>query len=305
MFDGMAFVRGRRIAFSERGQRPLDTSAREISTSAFGLLGVSPVLGRDFMPADESPGAAPVAIIAYRFWENRFNKRSDIVGLTVEINRAPATIIGVMPDGFDFPEQQNIWMPLLHSPELEQRGPGGYMAFGRLRDGVSLQEARAELRTISSCLEAEYPATNHGVFPRVNTHAEFFIGPDAPIIYGSLWAGAWFVLLIVCANLANLALARTIGQSHELSTRIALGAGQARMIRQILVESLLLSGIGGTLGWWIAKWACEPGPRPQHHVSRYSTTRWIPVRSLTLLDSLPGRRFSFRWSRSSGPGSFG
>jgi putative ABC transport system permease protein len=215
------------------------------------------MLGRDFVPADEAPGAAQVAILNYRFWESRFGKRADIVGLTAQINGAPATIIGVMPKGFDFPIQENLWMPVAHTPELQQRGltPEGFTAVGRLRDGATLQEARAELETINRRLAADYPETNRDLVPTVVTHSQMQSGPDAPIIWGSLWAGAWFVLLIACANLANLTLLRTIGRWREFATRTALGAGQGRMMRQILVENLTLMGVAAMLGWWITTWS--------------------------------------------------
>ncbi len=254
-FEGMAFVGGRPISFSQGSGRPVDMFTPTVSTNALGLLGVSPILGRDFVPADEAAGAPAVVILSHHFWISRFGKRADIVGSTVRINKTPATIIGVMPEGFDFPEQENMWMPLAHTAELLRRGPGGYMAFGRLRDGANRQEARVELETINRRLEAAYPATNRGVVPRVDTHSQFFVGPDARIVYGSLWAAAWFVLLIACANLANLTLARTIGRSREFATRIALGAGQGRMVRQIFVESLALTSVAAALGWWIAKWS--------------------------------------------------
>ncbi len=256
-FEGMAFVGGRNISFSDGGGRAIDMSTAPVSTNVFRLLGVSPILGRDFVPADELPGALPVAILNYDFWESRFGKRADILGLAIHIDGAPAAIVGVMPKGFDFPEGQlNLWMPVAHTPELRQRGltPGGFFAFGRLRDGANLQEARAELRIINRRLQADYPATNRNLVPSLSTYSQFAVGPDAPIIYGSLWAAAWFVLLIACANLANLTLARTIGRSRDFATRIALGAGQNRMVRQILVESLMLAGAAGALGWWITQW---------------------------------------------------
>ena len=119
--------------------------------------------------------------------------------------------------------------------------------------------------------EAAYPATNRGVVATVATHSETNSGPDAPIIWGSLWAAAWFVLLIACANLANLTLVRTMGRWREFSTRMALGAGQGRMLRQIFVQSLMLAGVAGALGWWITTWCVRtwavghrvplPGPR--------------------------------------------
>ncbi len=263
-FEGMAYVATRTINFRDGDGRSIDISTATVSTNTFDLLGVGPMLGRDFMPTDEVPGAAPVAILSYDFWESWFGKRPEIVGLTVDINRAPgtsidrepATIIGVMPEGFDFAMKQDLWMPLAHTSELNQRGytPGSWFAFGRLRDGADVEDARTELGFINRRLEAAYPATNRGVFPTVNTHSEVFVSPDAPIIYGSLWAAAWFILLIACANLANLTLARTTGRWREFSTRIALGAGRWRMIRQIIVESLTIASVAGALGYWIAKW---------------------------------------------------
>ncbi len=257
-FDGMAFIGEKRITFSDDGgERPVETLTFRISVNAFGLLGVPPLLGRDFVPADEEPGAPPVAILSYRFWKLRFEKRSDIVGHIVRIDNAPATVIGVMPERFDFPDQQDLWMPLAQGPELRSRGPtvGSYMAFGRLARVGTVGGARAELETINRGLAASYPVTNRDVVPRVYTYSQIFVGPNATVVYGSLWAAAWFVLLIACANLANLTLARTLGRSREFSTRIALGAGRWRMVRQMLTESLLLAGAGGALGWWIATWS--------------------------------------------------
>jgi putative ABC transport system permease protein len=261
-FEGMAFVGEKNISFSYGAGRSRDASAFTISTNAFGLLGVKPALGRDFVPADEAEGASPVVMLNHRFWENQFAGRRDIVGTSVLVNKAAATIIGVMPEGFDFPTQFDVWMPYMRGPEVNRRAPEAFLAVARLRDGINLREARAELETINRRLETAYPATNRGVVPTVNTWSQSFIGPDAPVIYGSLWVAAWFVLLIACANLANLTVARTVGRSSDFSTRIALGAGRGRMMRQIFIESLTLTSVAGVLGWWIAKlgvraWAVE------------------------------------------------
>jgi putative ABC transport system permease protein len=259
-FEGLAFVSERSIAFRDGDGRPSDMRVTTLSVNAFGLLGVPPMLGRDFAPADEVPGAAPVAILNYRFWESRFGKRVDVVGLTVHINGEPATIVGVMPERFDFPLQaaDDFWMPLVHTPELQQRGvSNGFTALGRLRDGTRLEEARAELETINRRLEADYPATNRRLVPTVATHSTMNSGPDAAMIWGSLWAAAWLVLLIACANLANLTLVRTMGRWRELATRMALGAGRGRMIRQIFAESLILAGVAGAIGWWLTRWSVQ------------------------------------------------
>jgi macrolide transport system ATP-binding/permease protein len=199
-FEGMAFIGEKNISLSYGEGRSVDASVFTLSTNAFGLLGVKPTLGRDFVPADEASGAVPVVILNHRFWESRFGGRRDVVGASVLVNKTPATIIGVMPEGFDFPTQFDAWMPYMAGPEVNQRAPEGFMAVGRLRDGANLQEARTELGTINRRLEAAYPATNRGVVARVDTWSQANIGPDAPVIYGSLWVAAWFVLLIACAN---------------------------------------------------------------------------------------------------------
>jgi putative ABC transport system permease protein len=255
-FEGLAFVGESFFSFRDGDGRPTDTNAFALSANTFGLLGVRPMLGRDFAPADEIPGAPMVAILNHRLWVSRFGSRADIVGMRVHMNGSPATIIGVMPEGFDFPTKWDLWIPLVQTAELKQRGPSAtaFLAVGRLRDGVSPRQARTELETINRRLEAAYPATNRGVVPGMFTHAEANSGADASTIWGSLWAAAWFVFLIACANLANLSLARSIGRAREYSTRIALGAGQGRMIRQVLMENLTIAAVAGAAGWWIAKW---------------------------------------------------
>lgn len=256
-FEDMALVGGRRVSFKDGDGRPVDTDVTTLSSNTFHLLGVRPLLGRDFAPADQQPGAPMVVILNHRFWMRRFGGRRDIIGMRVHVNGSPATIIGVMPERFDFPTKwSNVWAPLVPTAEMKQRGltPGGFTAIGRMRDGASLQQARTDLETISHRLEAAYPATNRGLMPKLATHAEFNSGADASMIWGSLWAAAWFVFLIACANLANLSLARSMGRAREYSTRIALGAGQARIIRQVLMESLTIASVAGTAGWWIAKW---------------------------------------------------
>src|SRR5262249_28395814 len=170
------------------------------------------------------------------------------------------TIIGVMPQGFDFPTEFSLWMPLVRTGEWLRRGPApgayfGFLAFGRLRPGMGLQQARAELETIDRNLETAGPAPNRGVLLVAQNWSQSFIGPDASVIYSSLWAAVWFVLLIACANLANLSLARTIGKSKDFSTRIALGASQSRMMRHILMDGIVLAAAAGIIAWWITKWS--------------------------------------------------
>ncbi len=254
-FEEFALVAGGAGTFNDGQGATIDTFLRRVSANTFHLLGVKPILGRDFTPEDAVPGAPEVLILGHRFWETQFDRRTDIIGHVVRINDVPATVIGVMPEGFDFPEVQDFWMPIQVGADTQSRTPNGHLAFGRLKDGATIAGARTEMATLARREEADHPDTNHDAVLRVETHAEFFIGPDAGIVYGTLWAAAWFVLLIACANLTNLSLARTIGRSREFATRMALGAGPWRMMRQIAVEGLLLAGAGGVIAWWIGKYS--------------------------------------------------
>lgn len=251
-FNGMAFLDSSSVTFGDAaGQRRMDLRIREISANTFGLLGVRPFLGRDFVTADQEAGSQRVLILSHRFWLSRFGGRPDIIGQTVSVNDDQVTIVGVMPENFSFPEQESLWMPVVRTSERQQWIRTGW-AVGRLALQASSAQAVAELETISRGLAAEYPETNRDVVPRVAAHTEFFVGPDARDIYLAVWAGGWFVLLVACANLANLALARMLGRWQEFKTRIALGATRRRLIQYALSEWLTLGLLGGALGWLLA-----------------------------------------------------
>jgi len=254
-FEGMAIVHGVGLALTDSSGFPENLMGNENSADVFKLVGARPVMGRDFTAADEMPGAAPVAILNYGFWERRYGKDPAIIGRTVRMNGALTTYIGVMPQGFSFPQTVDVWVPLVQTPKVMNReNRDTWMVVARLAKGVTVESAQAEMDIIGKRLAAEYPVTNRELMPEIQTFTQFFIGPNASLIYGSMWGAVGFVLLIACANLANLLLARAIGRSREISIRIALGAGRWRIMRQLLIESVMLSGLGGVLGWWIAKW---------------------------------------------------
>lgn len=255
-FRGMAAVHDSRRTFSDGED---DNSARsyyatEITSNTFRLVGREPLLGRDFTHADELPGAAPVVILSYRLWDERFNRNPAVLGHPVRLNGLPTTIIGVMPRGFSFPQNQDLWVPLVPTSFLRDRSKaaGIWYVLGRLADGVSAQQALAEMQTIGRRLRARYPRTD-SVLPLVRTFPEFFIRAESIRVYQAMLGAVTFLLLIACGNLANLLLSRSIDRSRELSVRLALGAGRGRIIRQLLVESVLLSAPGGVLGWVIAR----------------------------------------------------
>jgi len=271
-FDGMAVVHGTHGVVTGKDGLATTYDATEVSADTFGLIGVRPMLGRDFTKADEIPGAPPVAILTYSFWDSRFARDTALVGSTVRINGTSATIIGIMPPGVSFPQKQDLWIPLVPTPELRDRAHRDlWFAFGRLASGATAEGARAEMETIGRRLGDAWPASNRGrnLIPRVQTFNQFFFFGNENTIYWSMWGAVFFVLLIACANLANLMLARAIGRSREIALRMALGASRWRVVRQLLIESLMLSGVGGALGWLIASgsvraWeAADRGPGMQ------------------------------------------
>jgi putative ABC transport system permease protein len=255
-FDGMGAVLSSQVTLTD--QRGLVEShiATQITANGFRVLGQKPILGRDFVPSDETLAAAPVAILSYAFWERRYGKDPAIIGQTMPINGVPpTTVIGVMPEGFSFPQDQALWMPLVPTRDLQRREARSmWFAFGRMAEGVTRESARAELEVIGRRLAATYAQTNQGQIPQPKNFTEFFVGPNATLIYQALWGAVGLVLMIACANLANLLLSRAIGRSREISVRMALGAGRWRIVRQLLIESLVLSIMGGACGWAIARW---------------------------------------------------
>jgi putative ABC transport system permease protein len=256
-FQGMAAVHDSRRTFSDgdHDDSPRTYYATEITANTFRLVGRQPVLGRDFTHEDELPGAEPVVILSYRLWDQRYHRDPAVLGRTVRINGQTSRIIGVMPQRFSFPQNQDLWVPMIPTAFLRDRSKSGaiWYILGRLADGVSVGRARAEMETIGRRLRTAYPRTDNAL-PLVRTFPEFFIRSDSIRVYQAMVGAVSFLLLIACANLANLLLGRSIDRSRELSVRLALGASRWRITRQLLVESLLLSVPGGVLGWAIARY---------------------------------------------------
>ncbi|HTA46083.1 MAG TPA: ABC transporter permease [Bryobacteraceae bacterium] len=255
-FQGIALIRGDHRTLSDGAGTPETHYTTAVSPNMFRLLGVKPVLGRDFSTSDEQPGAPAVIILRYEVWANRFGANPGIIGKTVRVDGVPSTVIGVMPKGFSFayPWRQDLWAPLVPPAGARSRETpwGGPYAFARLTDGATIESARAEMETIGRRLASAYPGTNHDVAPVVKGFDDWFIGEGARTLYKGMWAAVGFVLLIVCANVANLLIAHATGRSREIAIRLALGAGRWRIIRQFLIESMTLAMLGGVAGWCIA-----------------------------------------------------
>jgi predicted permease len=253
-FDDMALVRGIFHTLNTRSDDPDTAFTTEVTTNTFRLLGVTPFLGRDFLPGDAEPGAEPVTILRHDLWVRRFGADPNVIGRSVLVDGVPTTIVGVMPEGFSFPAEQELWTPLVPTAAALRRETGyARYAYARLAEGAKLETARAELETVGRRLEHAYPATNQNIVPVVSGFDEWFVGAGARTLYKGLWGAVGCVLLIVCVNVANLLVLQAIGRSHEMSVRLALGAERWRLVRQFVVEGLLLSSMGGVIGWWVAQ----------------------------------------------------
>jgi putative ABC transport system permease protein len=226
-----------------------------VTPSFFPLLGMTPLMGRVFSESEAGAGSIREAIISFATWQNHFGGDPHIVGRSLNLNGSPVTIIAVMPREFDFPIGAEIWAPWpVNAAEMSSRGDHTLDVIGRLKPDVPIDQARAELNTIAVNLEREYPATNDGRRFDLGFLRKEILGDTRQYILILMWS-AVFVLLLACANAANLQLARTMGQQKELAVRVALGASRLRIISQVLVESGILSLAGGVVGLLLAAWA--------------------------------------------------
>lgn len=226
-----------------------------VTPGFFPLLQVAPLLGRTFTEADPATAEVREVVISYGSWQKDFGADPNIVGRGIQLNGGQASIIGVMPHDFDYPIGAQIWAPLpMDSAGMKSRGDHTLDVIARLKPKVSLSQARAEMSTIAAALEQQYPATNAGRRFSSGFLRKEVLGETRHYILILMWS-AVFVLLLACANVANLQLARTMGQQKELAVRLALGAPHWRIARQVLVESIMLSLTGGAVGLLIASWA--------------------------------------------------
>lgn len=233
--------------------KPARLLGSSITAAGFNMLGVKPHLGRTFGPADEAPDAPRTAILSHRVWMRFYGGRHDIIGTSTRLNGAQHTVIGVLPPGFNFPENSDIWTTFPVETKEPHRGDHSFPVYARMKPGVSLDQVNAELATIAARIATAHADTNDGVtFVARSIREE--ATEDVALLMKLALGAVIFVLLIACANVANLMLARSATRAHEIAIRFALGATRGRVVRQVLTESLLIGVLGGALGLLIAVW---------------------------------------------------
>jgi predicted permease len=225
-----------------------------VTANLFPTLGVRPFLGRGFTPEEETPGRDLVVLLSHRLWQRRFAGDSAIVGKRITIDGKRYMVVGVMPPGFNFPDRGDLWEPFATNPATEEHGNREYAgAIGRLESGVALDQARADLHAIDAVLAREFPDENFGWRAELKPLRDDLVGDYAQPLKVFL-AAVLLVLLLVCANLANLMLARGTTRAREIAIRSALGASRQRLTMQLLTESLVIATLGGIIGVGIAWW---------------------------------------------------
>ncbi len=227
-----------------------------VTAGLFRMTGVQPLLGRDFRDGEDTPGGARVAVLSYAMWQNYFGGEANVVGTSLRVNGTPYEVIGVMPEGFRFPNDDQLWLPWQDDPLLGVRGEGQFLGVvAKLRPGVTIDQANAELATISQRLAAEYQEANTGFTMAALGFVDRQMGPEPRQLLYTMLGAVFFVLLIACSNVANLLLDRAAHRTREVGVRSALGASRGQIVRIFLSESFVLAAAGTVLGIAVAHFA--------------------------------------------------
>ena len=233
-------------------------SGARASSGIFDVFGVQPILGRGFVPAEDRAGAAPVAVVSHALWMRRYQGDRSAVGQTIVLSGRTYTLVGVLPEGFHspamWPRTPDVWVPLGLDPNVGRRDTRMLRVIGRLRPGVAVDQARAELMMLAAGLAAEHPDTNRGTGASLSGLLEQMTREVRPSLY-ALGAAVIALLLVACGNAAGLLLGGALARQHEFATRLAIGASRARIIRQVVAENLVVGLLAATAGFALAWWA--------------------------------------------------
>ena len=259
-FSSMAAFAPAILTIGDTGLSPDSVGGAYVSQPAFAMLGEQPIVGRGFLSDDDRAGAPRVVILGHRLWTTRYGADPSVIGRSVTINGTPTTVVGVMREGFEFPFRQALWLPLALLPGIETHGRDQAVldVFGRLAPDATPDQARAELAAISTNAARELSNTSDSIQPIVVRFGVQQVGrlrdQQPPLL---ALVTAVFVLLIACANVANLLLARSAGRSREIAIRASIGATRWRIVRQLMVESLILSLAAGAVGLWLSRFGVQ------------------------------------------------
>lgn len=293
VFDKIAILdsagRGYNLAPTGESHEPEQVPGLRVTSTFFEVLGVQPFLGRNFLPEEEELGKSRVVILSYGLWKRRYGADRNLVGKTIRIDAEDFTLVGVMPEGFRWqfdsgPRQ--LWVPVGYTETDTGRGSNSFVSIARLKPGVSLAQARAEMAAIGTRLAKQYPDDLVNMSATVQPMAEADMAEVRTTML-MLFAAVGFVLLIACVNVANLLLARGAVRQKEFALRRALGAGGLRIVRQLLIESVLLALLGGAVGLLLAWWSVSMLP-----LVLPRSLLMLPLRDLDQL-AIDGRVFGF------------
>ena len=260
VFEQVAALEMATYNITGRGEPQRVASAR-ITANLVPMLGVAPALGRSFLPEEETAGHNRVVLLSDGLWQRQFGADRSIIDQTIRLNGETYTVVGVMPKGFQFPGNREMWVPLVIDPQKEpwraDRTNRNLSVFGRLKPAVSFNQAVSDMDTVAQRLEQQYAGSNTGWRVRMKTFYDWIVPQEVRTAMLGLFVGVNLLLLIACVNVANLLLADATKRQQEMAMRAALGASPGRLIRQLLIESLLLAGLGGLLGLALAFWATK------------------------------------------------